>query len=360
MEQILNRESLCSLESWVQKTSTKLVQINGQRKYGGPPPGWDGPVPGFGCEVFVSRIPRDVYEDRLIPLFQAVGGLYEFRLMMNFSGQNRGFAYAKYSNPHGASVAVRSLNGHELEEGVHLVVRHSTEKRQLCLEELPSGTKQEQLLKVLCGLSDGVETVSLKATVDENVTAVVQYASHYAASMAKKVLHEEFKKLFGITVIVKWRMFPRKPKKESESLRKVLQSPPPGFTQKAPKPCPLPPSRQVADELLSMRCSPFSAIGHPLPPKSVAPPGIKLRAMDAVALLQTVCDLFGMGPPKYNVKYCYPEPSGFLCFTYQVIIPGVAQSFTGTAHTLPGSSPAVMREEVCRFAAERVLKSLKA
>ncbi|KAL4657644.1 hypothetical protein GN956_G5038 [Arapaima gigas] len=264
-----NQESLCLLKSWVQKTSTKLVQINGQRKYGGPPPGWDGPAPELGCEVYITHIPRNVYADRLITLFQTVGCLCEFRLMMNFSRKNRGFAYVRYDNP--------------------------------TVPAWPSAPCMATSCRRVCIWRQHRKT---------DITAVIQYASHYAASVAKKVLGEEFKKKFGKTISVKWLMFLLKPKKESKSLRKVLQSPLPGFTQKAPKPCPLPSSRQVVDESLPARCSPFSAVGHPPPLKLVAPPGRELQAVDTVALLQVVCDLFGLGPPKYNMKFCYRGQRG--------------------------------------------------
>lgn len=110
--------------------------------------GWDGPSPGARCEVFISHIPRDIYEDQLIPLFSSVGPLWEFRLMMNFSGQNRGFAYAKYPSSYLASAAIRLLNGYLLQPGWQLYVRHSVEKRQLCIGELPPATQQGQLLEV--------------------------------------------------------------------------------------------------------------------------------------------------------------------------------------------------------------------
>lgn len=153
-------------------------------------PDWTGPVPGPGCEVFISQIPRDVYEDRLIPLFQRVAPLYEFRLMMNFSGQNRGFAYAKYGHPLHAGVAIRALHRHQLQEGTRLVVRHSTEKRHLSLGKVPAGVRREQLLQALRGIAEGVESLALRPGEGGGVTAVVQYSSHYAASMAKKVLCE--------------------------------------------------------------------------------------------------------------------------------------------------------------------------
>lgn len=63
-----------------------------------PAPGWEGPPPPRGCEVFVGKIPRDIFEDQLVPLFELVGKIYEFRLMMEYSGQNRGYAFVTYAN----------------------------------------------------------------------------------------------------------------------------------------------------------------------------------------------------------------------------------------------------------------------
>lgn len=60
--------------------------------------GWEGPPPPRGCEVFVGKIPRDMYEDELVPLFERAGRIYEFRLMMEFSGENRGYAFVMYTN----------------------------------------------------------------------------------------------------------------------------------------------------------------------------------------------------------------------------------------------------------------------
>ncbi len=54
------------------KTKYNLVQRNGQRIYGGPPPDWEGLPPEKGCEVFVGKVPRDCYEDELVPIFASV------------------------------------------------------------------------------------------------------------------------------------------------------------------------------------------------------------------------------------------------------------------------------------------------
>ena len=73
-------------------------QRNGQRIYGGPPEGWTGGPPSRGCEVYVTRIPRDCFESELLPVFSRVGPIYEHRLMMEQNGLNRGYAYVKFTN----------------------------------------------------------------------------------------------------------------------------------------------------------------------------------------------------------------------------------------------------------------------
>ena len=48
------------------------VQRNGQRIYGGPPPNWSGSYPAKGSEIFVGKLPHDIFEDELVPIFEAV------------------------------------------------------------------------------------------------------------------------------------------------------------------------------------------------------------------------------------------------------------------------------------------------
>uniref|UniRef100_A0A3B5LR13 RRM domain-containing protein n=1 Tax=Xiphophorus couchianus TaxID=32473 RepID=A0A3B5LR13_9TELE len=101
-----------ALLALMEKTGYNMVQENGQRKYGGPPPGWEGPAPPRGCEVFVGKIPRDMFEDELVPLFEKAGKIYEFRLMMEFSGENRGYAFVMYTNRWRSVTASKVGNTH--------------------------------------------------------------------------------------------------------------------------------------------------------------------------------------------------------------------------------------------------------
>lgn len=87
LQPIFNQEAI---EQLLKRTGYPMVQENGQRKYG-PMPNWgNAPEPDRGCEVFVGKIPRDCFEDEIIPVIEKIGPIYEFRLMMEYSGYNRG------------------------------------------------------------------------------------------------------------------------------------------------------------------------------------------------------------------------------------------------------------------------------
>ncbi|XP_034740236.1 dead end protein 1 [Etheostoma cragini] len=358
--QVLNAERVKALETWLGMTDTKLTQVNGQRKYGGPPAVWDGPAPGARCEVFISQIPRDTYEDLLIPLFSSVGPLWEFRLMMNFSGQNRGFAYAKYGSPAVATKAINLLHGYTLEPGFHLSVRRSTEKRHLCMGNLPDGTQQEELLQVLRVLAEGVERLSLKAGPSiEGVSAIVAFSSHHAASMAKKGLVEAFKKKFAMNISVKWQSAakpsPDEQHKPPKSLVPSTVKPPRHILHSQPL---RPPPRLACPQSTPLAFC--RAVGGPTattPPSTTfqGPPASPAHASSPVTLLRTLCEATGVGQPLYEIYYSHAGPDGFLYFTYDVCVPGLSAAFKGLVLILPGPTAVSMWEEAQRAAAQQVL-----
>ncbi|KAK2849573.1 hypothetical protein Q5P01_009407 [Channa striata] len=362
--QVLNLERVQALETWLKETNTKLTQVNGQRKYGGPPEVWEGPAPGSRSEVFISQIPRDAYEDLLIPLFSSVGPLWEFRLMMNFSGQNRGFAYARYGSAAVATHAIQLLHGHVLEPGVRLCVRRSTEKRHLCIGDLPATTKQPDLLQVLRVLADGVERVSVKAGPGiEGVSAIVAFSSHHTASMAKKILVEAFKKQFVLNISVKW----QSAVKPSPDETAPNQKPP-----KTPLCLPLKPPRLIPSFPQSscrpppLTCPPAfcRAVGRPTAPKHAHPPcsstssseGHQVSAVSPVMLLGKLCEASGFGRPLYEMYYSHTGPDGFAYFSYRVSVPGVKLPFEGLVWVLLGHRTTNTLEKVQQSAAQQVLE----
>ncbi|KAF4081039.1 hypothetical protein AMELA_G00156230 [Ameiurus melas] len=373
MFKMLDPQRQKSLEKWLQETNTVLTQVNGQRRYGAPPPGWTDPAPGPGCEVFISRIPRDMFEDQLIPLFQSIAPLYEFRLMMNFSGQNRGFAYAKYGDTASAAAAIRALNLYPLQSGVRLTVRRSTEKRQLCLSDLPPTMERNELLTVLRQIADGVEGVNMKTTgpKEKDVSALVYYSSHYAASMAKKVLVQAFRKLYGVSISVQWLSGSGKSRHGEHDEESPLA--PSGLRSVGVNSLTSPrfelcrdPERPPALLTRPSRLQPqvFSrAVGSPTPQVTdvmlpVKPRSVEEPLHDSVHQLRWLCELHGFGVPLYNVRYDHTGPDGFLYFAYKVMVPGLGLPFCGVVHVLPSTCANNTKAEVQRAAAKQLLDAI--
>jgi RNA recognition motif-containing protein len=90
---------------------SRKKSLLGQRKYGGPPPNWESAPPGNGCEVFCGKIPKDMYEDEIIPLFEKCGTIWDLRLMMDpMTGTNRGYAFITFTGREAAYNAVREVS----------------------------------------------------------------------------------------------------------------------------------------------------------------------------------------------------------------------------------------------------------
>ncbi|XP_074771938.1 dead end protein homolog 1 [Athene noctua] len=285
-----------ALLAWAKETRTDLVQINGQRRYGGPPPGWVGDPPPAGTEVFIGKLPQDMYENVLIPLFQSVGRLYEFRLMMTFSGLNRGFAYAKYSSRRGAKEAIAAFNKFEVREGCAIVVCKSTEKCELSVDGLDGSVSQGELEALLRRVTVGLQSVTLCASPCRKRAqlAVLKYSSHQAAAMAKKTLMEENLSLSGMEMRVAWLNPDLKQKlqlcKEKPSSSRVQG----GKSPEGPKRVPLSP--------------------------------VLRNALDR---LNTLCQKQYLGTPLFLTKCVQENPNGWLRFWCCVVIPGFPVPFSG-------------------------------
>lgn len=117
------------------KDGYQLEQRNGQRKFG-PPLNWEGPEPGVNCEVFIGHIPKGIFEDTLIPLFAHFGTIHTFRLMMDFSGQNRGFGFCCFYDPACALRASMFLDEFEILPGKRIGVMKAVENNSLIISKV--------------------------------------------------------------------------------------------------------------------------------------------------------------------------------------------------------------------------------
>ncbi|XP_037728593.1 heterogeneous nuclear ribonucleoprotein Q isoform X11 [Drosophila subpulchrella] len=211
----------------LERTGYTLDVTTGQRKYGGPPPDWEGNVPGNGCEVFCGKIPKDMYEDELIPLFEDCGTIWDLRLMMDpMTGTNRGYAFVTFTNREAAVNAVRQLDNHEIKPGKCLKINISVPNLRLFVGNIPKSKGKDEILEEFGKLTAGLYEVIIYSSPDDKKKnrgfCFLEYESHKAASLAKRRLGTGRIKVWGCDIIVDWADPQEEPDEQTMSKVKVL------------------------------------------------------------------------------------------------------------------------------------------
>jgi Q family heterogeneous nuclear ribonucleoprotein R len=204
-----SNSNLEAIEALLKRTGFPLRQENGQRKYG-PPPNWDPEVaePDRGCEIFIGKIPRDCFEDEIIPLLERIGPIYEFRLMMEYSGYNRGYGFAMFTTRDDAKKAVAVLNNYEIRKGRMIGICRSVDNCRLFVGGIPKNKTKEEILDEMRKVTDDVVNVIVYPSAHDKTKnrgfAFVQYGSHRAAAIARRKLIPNRIQLFGQPIAVDW------------------------------------------------------------------------------------------------------------------------------------------------------------
>ena len=196
-----------ALRALMERTKYPIRQFNGQRRYG-PPPMWNGPPPPRGSEVFVGKVPRDLYEDEIVPVFEALGQIYEIRLMMDFNGQNRGYAFVVYTNKEDAKKCVKTLNNYEIRKGKCIGVCSSVDNCRLFVGGIPKKVKRDEILAEISKVTDSVVDVIVYPSAQDKTKnrgfAFVEYTTHRDAAMARRKLMTGKIQLWGHQIAVDW------------------------------------------------------------------------------------------------------------------------------------------------------------
>ncbi|XP_008330181.1 heterogeneous nuclear ribonucleoprotein R isoform X1 [Cynoglossus semilaevis] len=205
------------IKALLERTGYTLDVTTGQRKYGGPPPEdvFKGVQPGIGTEiscahqVFVGKIPRDLYEDELVPLFESAGTIWDLRLMMDpLTGQNRGYAFITYCNKDDAQKAVKLCDNHEIRPGKYLGVCISVANNRLFVGSIPKNKTRESILEDFGKLTDGLQEVILYHQPDDKKKnrgfCFLEYEDHKSAAQARRRLMSGKIKVWGNPVTVEW------------------------------------------------------------------------------------------------------------------------------------------------------------
>jgi len=197
------------------RTGYTLDITTGQRKYGGPPPNWEGSPPGCGdkkfcSQVFIGKIPRDMYEDEIVPLFEPYGQLYDLRIMVDpFTGLNKGFAFCTFTTKEGAQSAVKNMDKVEVRGGRKLGVCLSQANNRLFVGSIPKSKTKKDIFDEFSTkveeLSDVILYISSEDKSKNRGFAFLEFSTHKDAALARRKLMSGRIKVFGnITPTVDW------------------------------------------------------------------------------------------------------------------------------------------------------------
>ncbi|XP_076045825.1 APOBEC1 complementation factor-like [Oratosquilla oratoria] len=166
-----------------------IHQKNGQRIFG--PPLYMAP-PERGTEVFIGKLPRDLFEDELVPVLAKAGRIYMLRMMVDFSGFNRGYAFVTYVFEEDARNAVKTLNNFEIRPQRYIGVLKSVDNRRLFVGGIDKFLTKAGLENEMRRVTEGVRKVIMYQCSFNRLKnrgfAFVEYESHTAASQARRKL----------------------------------------------------------------------------------------------------------------------------------------------------------------------------
>ncbi|XP_076155642.1 heterogeneous nuclear ribonucleoprotein Q-like isoform X3 [Alosa pseudoharengus] len=199
------------IKALLERTGYTLDVTTGQRKYGGPPPEstHSGAQPTIGTEIFVGKIPRDLFEDELVPLFEKAGPIWDLRLMMDpLSGLNRGYAFVTFCTKESAQAAVKLCNNSEIRPGKHIGVCISVANNRLFVGSIPKSKTKEQIVEEFAKVTEGLNDVILYHQPDDKKKnrgfCFLEYEDHKTAAQARRRLMSGKVKVWGNVVTVEW------------------------------------------------------------------------------------------------------------------------------------------------------------
>lgn len=187
--------------------SYDLIQNNGQRVFSIKKELHPTPPPK-GSEIFVGKLPRDIFEDELVPLFSSVGSIYKLRLMIDFAGKTRGYAFVTYFSIEEANKAVKALDNMEVRPGRRIGVYKSVDNCRLFMGNIPTDKTEADVWEALHPLVEGLREIIMyrahNSCFENRGFVFLEFNDHRMAAMARRKLTPGSVFLWGTPIMVDW------------------------------------------------------------------------------------------------------------------------------------------------------------
>lgn len=182
-------------------------QIGGQRIFG-PPKNYEGHRPEKGCEVYVTNLPREMWEDEILELFAQAGPLYMVKIMMDFSGTIRGFAYITYVDRTSAVRAITMFHDYTVPNGKKKLACYvSLDNSKLYFEGMPIHLSVEKAVSIFKELFEHYEVTVFPDPVNAGRNlgvGFIEFFSHRSATVYRKLLWPAKIAILGSELFVDW------------------------------------------------------------------------------------------------------------------------------------------------------------
>lgn len=164
---------------------SNIIQANGCHTWQNPLTGVEFEPPNKTLEIFIKNIPKDMSKQELFTNFERFGEIYQFRLLIDYDGLNRGFAYLIYFVEKSALECLDCMGYFIIKPGVILDVEKSEERSNLLALGIPSQLSDEI---IVCGFQQlfvNINNVLVQRRGNETV-AILSFPNHAAALNAKR------------------------------------------------------------------------------------------------------------------------------------------------------------------------------
>lgn len=184
-----------------------ITQINGQRLLKLR----DEPMiqrPPKGTEIFVGRLPRFFNEQALIQLFVEIGPIYKLRLMVDFNGRNRGYAFITFFTLEAANAAILRYHNYEVRNGCKIGVYKSVDNCRLFVGNLPRSVTKSEIFEAFAPYAEGLNNVILYKSMEDPTKnrgfAFLEFNDHRAAAMTRRKLAPGTFMVWNSNILVDW------------------------------------------------------------------------------------------------------------------------------------------------------------
>ncbi|KAL1380487.1 hypothetical protein pipiens_014157 [Culex pipiens pipiens] len=177
------------------------LQVNGQR-FIGPPE--HVPEPSYRFELFVKNLPRHLFERELVPLFSSAGFVYQIRLLMCFTGLNRGIAYVRYTNEQDFQRAVTIFHELQLTPRFLLYACRSLNLSKLVMLDIDPAIDNfiiREVIREVCG--GECVFFGIRNCKEGKKFVIIQFKCHYETALSRRKLIPVCAR-FGETCYLKW------------------------------------------------------------------------------------------------------------------------------------------------------------